>query len=191
MIQNSYNIAPCLSALDAYDGRASVPIHPALHLGVAVADFTRSFATEAFEPRFILGAQAVNAVGDRNVIEIATGTKPVVVESLEVIVENGAFDSFYIGRFQTSVLTAPIAGFRTEIGGIDSTAQIALQLIFAPSLAGMVFLRTKPDTHFSFSRDSRIFLAPGSVLKIISGAPNGLLGVEMIGRELPLLPSTR
>lgn len=208
-IRNEYDVSPSLAALNSYEKRSSLDFAEEIQLGVTIADFSKSFAVESIEARFLATTQqAVDPTGTITpVCQLHAGTKPVVIERMEVFAsqdtDNPGGKAFYMGPVSTNNdynYTSYDADY-IDLGGAETTA-FAKQGYSNHSIANPVplnesiFLSGNSDFNWFSSPTFRIFLEPGEHFTVLLsyeqyGSAAATLRVVWLGREMPATANVR
>jgi len=208
-IRNEYDVSPSLAALNSYEKRSSLDFAEEIQLGVTIADFSKSFAVESIEARFFSSTlSAVDPHGTITpVVQLHAGTKPVVIERIEVYAwqdsDTAGAKAFYMGPVSSNndynyqSYTSPLI----NLGGTETSA-FAKQGYSDHSIANPVPLNESvsasgnADFNWFSSPTFRIFLEPGEHFTVLSsyeqlGDASTVLRVIWLGREIPTAANVR
>jgi len=188
-INNLYPIQPSLDALNSYEQRSSLPIEDQIRLTVVIGDFSRSFAIESFESRFITGWSIAASVNNQAVFALNAKHLPLVVERVRF--RTGDF--FFLSEpGSENLLSSPTSAQVVSMGGKPSIGTAHYGYESDPFGAGLVFTKIKNTVSGDWiSPENLRFYCPAGKWLYFWGSENVSIDFEFIVREVPGLPQSR
>lgn len=185
MSNNGFDLGPCMGALNAYEPRTSLDFDDRIQLSVLVGDFSRSFAMEAFEPRWMMHANLPASGVAFGMVMVRPASKPVVIERVFAPQET----LIYMGDGTPPGSVSPSFGGTLQVGALEGSQvenQFGYDTTQVGQIAGTETFRMVPDDIGA----ERLFVPPGRSL-MFHGLTNTLFELGLRGRELPAMPRVR